>query len=482
MNFTDDDIIFYTQMFKYNEKLLNKHAQETVPANDVYNAANILVLNLQKELHLNQEDEPANLLGAATANVVATADNFKSLTDLIVWIVENKLTWRNSRFAWSNTENVSTSNDIWEFKSPSSTFEAFVDIKLLTEYLSFLRDNEKNNITRMLVAKLIAQFNTFISTTKQSIDTVSSDKPAQAFENNDVIDGFSKNVLDPKDPYININNLPFFERSLVYLRVSDIKTSANFINWINQFSIIIDSKAVPVNNPASDARCIIANILVKRAKYLKSQAAVGDRSKSNYSALTKYYLDRITELTPLLTDKEGVSCSVYIGKETQAPGPNVANAPAITPQNISQLIESLPLANDAIDLQAIKNFLNVYKIMNPHINLLIARNNQLQTEIISLLKPEFSSNPVFNIRASADSINRLLQSNNVYKLFLEKLLDLLVVVESVLMDIRTRFITTKLINQSSAKSLINAQINIILPENRRQILYLKSKVPVPVRR
>lgn len=401
MSFIYDDKKLLKDLLVSGATSLVKEAQNaaksTVPPTDflTYHAAHALVTNLQRQY--NTADAPAkgNPLGleqgADPNNLTATPENLRTLGDFILWCAAKKFTWEGKRFAWSPDEAHPTQADdpdIWDFESMRSDrsreeitrrpikVPAVANVKALTEYLVYLRDNEKSNATKLMLSKMIGELNGYLVTAQRPpVDAVSKPEQKAEFDPKDVVDGFMSDTLGEGDIFEGTRGFPHFDRATRKLLASDIADSGAFMAWLSNMKVVlpaVDKKpatTISATQADSDAPCVAVNVLYRRAQWLAQYGAAADKQKANYSKLAAKYLKIVQEYGSKLTGANGKPCAVVTGttqpgaQPGQQPGGQPGQGGQVTPEMLDPVIRAMPLTLEAVDLNRILQFFEAYKAL-----------------------------------------------------------------------------------------------------------------------
>lgn len=349
-----------------------------------YHVADALTVQLQRQLGVPgapPKGVPLGIEKGAAPNPSATTTDLRTLGDFLQWCAKSKLTWENKRFAWLPDEPHQTqaeNPDIWDFESMTSDrkrdevtrtpvkIAAVADVSAVTGYLTYLRDNEKNQVTRLMLSKLIGELNTFLRTgNRNAIDTVSKPEAKTDFDPNDFVDGFKNDTLGGGDVYDGVRGYPFFEQEPIKLKAGDIAGQGAFLAWLRNMKVKLpDNKVVSATQADSDAPCVAVNILYKRALWLKQYGPAADKQKANYSKLADRYLTVIQEYGKQLTGANGKPCTVTTAGTGTTPTPNATpGAPGteVTGAVLQQVADALPLSAEDIDFDRIRYFFSLYK-------------------------------------------------------------------------------------------------------------------------
>ena len=354
---------------------------------DTYRLAKKLLLSIKDQVQPGSVTKEAPLdFGAAQAPEIKP-ENLKTLGDFLSWAAINKVTWDGQRIAWDydpeanppSTDKPDIDNP-WVFESyqkdrdrdqytrQARTRNYYANKDALLKFLTYLRDTQaakENKVFEVMIGKVIGQVNQFLQPGEQ-IGPRPEDKPAAAFNDNDIVDGFPSQVLDIKKAYDGIEQYaPAFTPAPMKLTYGDIKDLASLQNWVSKMR----DAAHPDANPTGPDgyACGIIHILYLRARYLSGQVRY-DRLRPKYSALAKVYLDNVTNFGKQFTDN-GQPCAVT-QPGTQAPGQQPGQKPGqqgqgrgggrINPQALQQLAALRPFNTQWINFQEINNFMDRY--------------------------------------------------------------------------------------------------------------------------
>jgi hypothetical protein len=489
----------------------NKPAAPPAPADyAAYHVADALNVQLQRQLGVPGAPSKGAPLGVAPgAPAAPTADpsNLRTLGDFILWCANKQLTWEGQRFAWAPNEAHPTQAedpDIWDFESMRDDrardeltrkpirVPAVANVKSLTEFLVYLRDSEKNQITRLMISKLVGELNTFLVTgNKQPIDAVSKPEAKSSFDDSDIVDGFTSNVLGAGDIFDGTSGFPFFEKAPKKLTYGDIKSEGAFKAWLRTMTVAMpDKSTVTADKPESDAPCIAVNVLFRRARQLNQFASSADKVKANYSKLTELYVKVVTEYGSKLTGANGKACAVTTAgttSETQS-GTNTSNTSGnkkYDPMVMNKVVMSLPLRVETLDFDRIDQFFREYAKLNPEVEQWHAPATTYMDAASNLT---IHNDKNFNLQIGAQDILASLKPPQInqgspYVPFLNQLKGVLDMVGQALQDLKKRYADSEsgesMITDPTQLSRINAQIlgtSSIWSSNNRVINTLLSQV------
>jgi hypothetical protein len=350
-----------------------------------YHVADALSTQLQRQLGLPGAPAKGVPLGVPPG-VEATAfpKDLRTLGDFLQWCADKQLTWEGKRFAWKPGEAHPTQAedpDIWDFESMTSErsrdevtrtpvkIPAVANVKDVSEYLIYLRDNEKNNITKLMLSKLIGELNGYLRTgNRKEISAVAKPENKPEFDPADIVDGFNSDTLSPGEPFAGTQGFPFFEREPIKLTAGDIASIGAFQAWLRNMKVGMTNdsgwQAVSAIKPESDAPCLAVNILWRRANWLNQNGGAADKIKANYSKLAAQYLKVVLEYGSKFTGKDGKPCAVitpgtsssgaHSGTGTVTPG-------VVTSSTLQQIVQAMPFGPYDIDFNRIRYFNNQYR-------------------------------------------------------------------------------------------------------------------------
>lgn len=454
-----------------------------------YHVADALNVQLQRQLGLPSAPSKGVPLGAekdAPQNPVATTENLKTLGDFILWCARSKLTWENERFAWSQDEQHPSQNDnpdIWDFgamtgdrKRDAATREAVkvpavANVKSLTEYLSYLRDSSTNQITRLMISKLIGELNPILATgNKPTLDAVSKPENKSSFADTDIVDGFMSTNLDAADPFAGTDGFPFFQKAPKKLTWGDIKTEGNFKAWLRSMTVgLSDKTVVTADKPESDAPCIACNILYRRAQHLAQFGGSADKYKANFSKLAEAYVKAVQEFGRKLTGADGKTCAVTTAGTAGAAAakPGTSTAPGDQKYDsmaMNKVVMSLPLRVETLDFDRIDQFFREYVKLNPEAEQWHAAATTYMDAASNLT---IHNDKTFNLQTGPRDLLALLKPPQInqgspYVPFLNQLKGVLDMTGNALQDLKKRYADTEsgeaMIRDPGQLSRINAQI------------------------
>ena len=472
-----------------------------------YHVADAWNVSLQRQMGVPGAPSKGVPLGVAPGtDATAYPKDLRTLGDFILWCASKKFTWEGERFAWTPEEGHPTqaeNPDIWDFKSMASdrkrdeitrnviSVPAVANVKSLTEYLVYLRDNEKNQVTRLMLSKLIGELNTYLRTgNKPEISPVSKPEQKQAFDPADIVDGFPGTTLGAGDIYEGTAGMPFFEKSVKKLTAGDIGSEGNFLAWLRTMQVVMpDKSTVSAGKAESDAPCVAINILYKRALYLKQYGPSADKLKANYSKLAEAYLKAVQDYGVKLTGADGKPCAVTEpGTKKEGPAkPGAKTAPGkADPMVINKVIMSLPLRVETLDFNRIDQFFEEYGKLNPEsANKWGAKASQYMTDASGLTIHNLRT---ISLLAGARDVMTWLKppqagQGSPYAPFLNQLKGVLQMTGGALQDLKRIYADTEsgeaIITDKTQIARINAQIlgsNSIWETNNDAIETLLSQV------
>lgn len=300
--------------------------------------------------------------------------NFRTLGDFIRWASDNKLTWKDKRFAWTATESdVQKPTDARRYDAMHPTRERGdtreslidqfdVDQKGLVGYLTSIRDNEAlgNKVLEVLIKANINELNSLNIFSGPPIDPKSSALLTKDILDDFIVDGFgSSNLLEEDQWNRGLESAPLFVTSSVTLKGKDVKSVGAFQAWFGTLKTINKEKfeasatgaegIVSALSPDGDP-CLVFYILHKRANYLKDRAAGFAQSNptdfGNYAKYVDAYLAMLDRLQGIVKDPAtGASCSLTsptVGPEfgTKAPGKGADKPFGRTDTSTEETVES----------------------------------------------------------------------------------------------------------------------------------------------
>jgi hypothetical protein len=297
-----------------------------------YRIAIPMLVNLQRQI------DPANALPKGVplgtkldenADLSAKVKDFRTLGDFIQWAADKQLTWEGKRFAWNkNEETDARQAGAWTFTSyprDRSTRDlvtrepipviAYALKPELVDYLTYLRRfavQENNKVLQVMIGKIIGEANTYLAAAgEKTIET--KEKPAAPKPDLDldgVVDGFTSDTLDMDTWDAGLNAYPSFTSGNITkkLTIKDISDQGSFFQWLRFMKVKNKNGIVAASGTRGDP-CLAVHILYKRAQYLSSVAAAGDKVKANYSKMVAQYLKAVTEYGKNL-QMDGKPCAV----------------------------------------------------------------------------------------------------------------------------------------------------------------------------
>jgi hypothetical protein len=386
MSFIYDDLKLLKSLIVAGEKSIQKRGQQTDPQQLA-----TLVLAKKMAQQLMRQVDP-NSVPKATAPIGselgegATPEldrkNLESLGDFLKWASDNAITWDGKRVAYVyNDPNQQGPVGYWKFLTYKIDRErdpydrtaiqvpAYADKDALIKLITYLRDSQEaktEKVFAVMLGRLINQTNQFLEKTEQ-IGPRTEQKPAEAFNANDVVDGFKDTTINIKDPYAGIQEfMKATDPNMILNRMTwrDVSSKAGLIDWLRGMKFIgEDGKPYDPTAPGVDP-CGAIHVLYLRAKYLSQYAT--DRLRPGFSKLEQAYLKQIQTLGPQFDFNDQACAVTKPGTITpQQPGQpgqqGQSGQPGkISPQALQQLAALRPFHTNNIDFREIKLFLDRY--------------------------------------------------------------------------------------------------------------------------
>jgi len=348
-----------------------------------YQLANKLIVDLKRQINPDNAPPVEAPIGTPDNKPLGlTNRELRNLGDFINWAANNKLTWNNKRFAWTEAEYKANPTSIPDSAAEFSAYTSIRDRESdtrqphkvaayalkqeLIDFVTYIRDSEQNRTNRVLqvmIGSLINQINDNLEPGDKKIEARPSKGATQTLPPSMIIDGLPI-VLSTNAPYEGLDGLKNdFSGAPVKLYVNIVNNSSTFRAFILNQSVKNDKgEQILASDPAKGDPCLIINILYKRAQYLVNTIGTAhDEHTPRYSEAAKLYLNKIIEVGKTLRGRDGKACSVGIdttigGTAGTTPG----GQQALTPEQISllqQILSNLPLHTANIDTNRIDRFL-----------------------------------------------------------------------------------------------------------------------------
>jgi len=384
MSFIYDDKKLLNSLIETGEQSINKKGQQQAPMTAEQRATFLLAKKMTQQLMRKMDPKSAPAasapIGTESGNPVSfDRQNLETLGDFLKWASDNGVTWNGKRVAYVYPDPKQQGpQGYWKFRTytidrardpydrTAVEVPAYADKDSLIKVITYLRDSDeakKEKVLEVMLGRLIAQTNQFLEKDEQ-IGPRTEKKPAEEFDANTMIDGFSDTTVNIRDPYAGIKEyLQSADPDKVVrvpLRWRDVSSKGNLINWMGAMKIVGgDNKPVTPTDPGVDP-CGMIHLLYLRARYLSQYAT--DRLRPGLSKIEQAYLRQITTLGKEF-DFNGQACAVtkpgYVGPEQPAQGGK------ISPQALQQLATLRPFKTQQIDFREIKLFLDKYVALQP---------------------------------------------------------------------------------------------------------------------
>lgn len=382
-----DDISLLKSLLEAGDRSIQKKGQtQAQPATPEQLATFTLAKKMSQQLMRKIEPTsapPANS-PVGTANGATPAldrTNLETLGDFLQWAADNQVTWDGKRVAWVLGPGEAAPPGAWKFRTykmdrtrdvydrTAVEVPAYADKDALVKLISYLRDSQEaknEKVFSVMLGRLVAQTNQFLEKNEQ-IAPRAEEKPADVFNPDDVVDGFSSINVGAKDPYVyiqeylkqtNVNAIP------IPLKWKNISSKAALIDWMSDMKFTGGSgEAVTPTAPDVDP-CGMIHLLYLRAKYLSQYGT--DRLRPGLSNLEQAYLKQITTLGPQF-EFNGKACAVTVPGHVGPEKPNQPTQPGqggglsnATPAVIAQLSALKPFNSQFISFGEIDEFLKQY--------------------------------------------------------------------------------------------------------------------------
>jgi hypothetical protein len=376
--------------------------------------ARALTVNLQRSVgdpSAPPLEEPFSTDGNKPAvNLMA---NSTSLGAFLNWIADNKIQYQGKRFVWKKdghwgdpatktnwikgpdeilvpqTAGRYTSIDVSKPVSATGEYEemvAFADKEILLKYLAYIRDvliprGKDPRAAEVVISRLISEMNSKILPAERIDSHATAKDKVPAIDLEMVVDAFPNEtlVLDNSGQFnTGLNSAPTFDNLPTHLTVGNLRDLSSFTAWLTNMWVKQPNTPKPIKAydlEASDAdSCAALRALYNRAMRLSSIGTGRDNVKPNYSKAVIRYLSAIKEFAPSFHDSSGRPCSVIaetVAPSTTQPGTGQPGQPGAaqpaTPggklssdevAKLTELLTSLPLEVEAIDLAKINRFID----------------------------------------------------------------------------------------------------------------------------
>jgi hypothetical protein len=246
----------------------------------------------------------------------------------------------------------------------------YVNPDLLVKYINYLlklasskdKDKQTQRMIKVMLGGIIEKVNNLFGTEM----TTDYKSPEKVIQPNEIIDRVPKTISD--------NNIA--QEGVVALKYGDIASDVALRNWVSTNLIEISgnqSQPITVNNSNRFDYCVVVRYLYNRAKYLLINKSTSEDLKSKYNE----YVKQMIKVGPTLQSPNGKNCdigaSIAQTQTTTSPqvagyGPtDISKKQKLDNPTINNLINSLPLRYNLIDLNKISQFLDYYSRINPEI-------------------------------------------------------------------------------------------------------------------
>lgn len=354
------------------------------PALSSRDVAKKLVNKLSREF--SGAKEQMNIMSGTPTPIDLNVNHLQSLSKLLQFLANNKISIDGTRVAYSGNEMQSVSEEERNKLAPISVnlsrdantrkwnvADFYTHLPSLIKYVSYLQNKSQDlkkggdaqgKVLEVMVGKLIDSINNIkpdsgLERTPKS----RPDKPNE-MSGRTVIDTFGSKVFNVNDPYSDTGPIPLLAKDLV---------SRETLNaWLRQGPEAqisgTDNKLVKFTSPEAN-HCNIINVLYKRATNLARTAASPEETRKY-----NFYVGRLTQLGPTFTDPQGKACAIgvtepkytsrynFLGQ--QEPG---SESGAVSKQILEQVVQSMPLDTQDLDFNRIRNFFTQYsRIVSPN--------------------------------------------------------------------------------------------------------------------
>jgi hypothetical protein len=435
MSFIFQDKFLIDSLIKAGISSLEKYGAKG--DSSTYGLAQKLIVDLQRQIDPKNapEPEPPLTSGNHVTPEIKPA-NLRNLGDFVKWMADSKLEWNKKRFAWTADEyknnpdlssngaivfDAYTSDRTRDANRQPTKSDVYILKPEMLAVLTYLRDSKEyktNRVFRVMLGNAIDQFNSYLEPGENRLE---KQPISQDIDSNIVVDGFD--VLDNKNPLNGIENWNNnFQMYQFKLKVSDI--NSNFKDWINHLHTYNNDNNPDVVYSKDVDHCLVVHSLYQRAMYLANTVGNShDKDVPGYSKAAKLYLAKIVEVGKTYVDKDGKPCSVT----SPTTSTTDANKPGTSQEDssqskltreqlslISEIVNKLPLDQNFIDLNKIRDFT---ELMRKFADAILNTNSQRSSEFnqsVTTLSNDINDTITNNKKIMRDpNLSRILLSSNL---------------------------------------------------------------------
>jgi hypothetical protein len=364
----------------------------------LFGLAQALGINMQRSLGDPDVQKKSPVITTKSAMPAdLTIANMRTLGHFLQWAASNEIQFNGTRIAYTMTDpNRPTSN--WIFDSLDSDLtkrdakgqpiilQMSADKNTLVNYLAYLRDSVLPSIQEpdklpfeITLKNIIGELNRSLPSTEQQQVRPKSQTVSVDLDPNTVIDAFPDTIMTPD---VNgrdnrgLGQAPFFPGFRNRLTIGNLENATALSQWLNSMQIKKPGtgKVVPIFNPEdvdNQDPCGAIRVLYNRALSLSNVARNYLDRQPNYDKVVARYLAAIKEFASTFQDAKG-PCQVVttlVDSSPVAPGTGTGTGPSTTghqplsPSQVAalgELVSSMPLHPDYIDLNLIKDFVSRY--------------------------------------------------------------------------------------------------------------------------
>lgn len=384
--------------FLHNEKVflplianaLIKHAQQPADSETSIPAvAKKLVSRLSREL--SGQPEPLNLSSPAEAEL--KVDNLYNLNALLNFLSAGQVSLNGARLVYTSDEEAALNEDEKNKLSPISVDtgkDYHVNLKSLIAYVNHMKEKSaamiaggdpQGKVLEVMIGKIIDQINEIKPDSGLSRKPKSTPDKPNDIDDEEVIDNFGSKVFDPKNPTA--------DRGSLLLKAKHVKSRAALNSWLQdapeaQVVMYADNqKQAPIVWTSTEVdRCNVIQVLYARAKYW-SEIARTPKEESNFA----FYLNQIKTIGPTFSGPNG-ACTVVPATATKPNENQVGGEQGgqFNAQTLDNIVGSLPLRSQNVNLDRIRGFLAYYAELDPtEANNFIVEHSSLANDLASIL-------------------------------------------------------------------------------------------------
>lgn len=381
----------------YMQSNLNPNVKSADPNARLFGLAQALGINMQRSLgdpDVQKKNPPITTKGGMPANL--TIPDARTLGHFLQWAARNEIQWGGKRIAYTMDDQARPGSN-WIFESLDANLsrdaqgqpvilKMSADKDALVSYLAYLRDSVLPSLPEqdrmpfeITVKNLIGELNRTLPPKEQQQVRPKSQTVSVDLDPNTVVDAFPDTIMTPD---VNgrdnrgLGQAPFFPGFRNRLTIGNLENATALSQWLNSMQIKKPgtTKVVPIFNPEdidNQDPCGAIRVLYNRALALNTVARNYLDRQPNYDKVVARYLVAIKEFASSFQDAKG-PCQVVTTLVDSSPvvpgtgtgtGPSTTGRQPLTPSQVAaigELVSSMPLHPDYIDLNLIKDFVSRY--------------------------------------------------------------------------------------------------------------------------